>query len=186
MKILIDCGAYTGDSLPVLIDRHGPFERIICFEANPGLRLLPPPDLRIPVELHQVAVWTAAGEQRLFFGEHAEGSSLLANKTSGNLSPARSALVPTIDFAAWLEQHTGPGDRLTIKMDIEGAEFAVLPRLARHPVRRRIARLWVEWHHNRLHPAWRYRLQRRLLELRYLLAGHPIGNWRRKTMGLAR
>lgn len=184
MKILIDCGAYTGDSLAVLVERYGPFERIVCFEANPGLSLLPPMDLRIAVELHQVAVWTADGEQRLYFGEQAEGSSLLSNKTSGNLSHARSALVPTIDFAAWLERHTAPDDQLTIKMDIEGAEFVVLPHLARHPVRNRIARLWVEWHHNRLRPAWRYRLQRRLLELRYLLAGRPIGNWRRKTMGL--
>lgn len=185
MNVLIDCGAYTGDSLPVLIRRFGPFERILCFEASPELSLVPPPDLSIPVEIHRLAVWIADGEQILFFGEHAEGSTLLHNKTSGNLSVARSTRVPTIDFAAWLLHNTEPHDQLIIKMDIEGAEFPVLQRLVGHPVRRRIRQLWVEWHHNRLRPAWRYRIWRRLLELRYLLIGLPIGNWRRKSMGLS-
>lgn len=184
MNVLIDCGAYTGDSLPLLMRRFGPFERVLCFEASPDLAIVPPHELRVPLEIHRVAVWIAAGEQRLFFGEHAESSTLLENKTSGNLNPARSVLVPSIDFAAWLSHNTNASDQLVIKMDIEGAEFAVLERLAGHPVRRRIRHLWVEWHHNRLRPVWRYRLWRRLLELRYLLAGLPIGNWRRKSMGL--
>ena len=182
MKVLIDCGAYTGDSLPVLINLFGPFQRIVCFEANPGLTVLQPEDTEAAVEIHQSAVWTKNTNLQFFFGEHDEQSSLMENKSTGNFSHERSAKVTAIDLAEWLQNNTGPDDDLTIKMDIEGAEFDVLERLAGHPVRTRIEHLLVEWHNNRLRPRWRYRVRRRLLELRYWLMNKPIRIWSGKKI----
>lgn len=106
----------------------------------------------------------------------------MENKSTGNFSHERSAKVTTIDLAEWLQNNTGPDDDLTIKMDIEGAEFDVLERLAGHPVRTRIEHLLVEWHNNRLRPRWRYRVRRRLLELRYWLMNKPIRIWSGKKI----
>lgn len=182
MRVLIDCGAYTGDSLPALLRAFGPFERIVCFEANADLPVAEPDAFDGAVEVWRAAVWDGNTRLRFFFGELDEQSSVLENKRTGNLSRERSAMVPAVDFAGWIERNTQPEDRLTVKMDIEGAEFDVLERLARHDSCRRVERLLVEWHNNRLHPRWRYRLRRRLIELRYLLKGVPVRIWGRRPI----
>ena len=182
MKILVDCGAYTGDSLPVLLKLFGPFERIICFEPNPNLKVVRPDTTWAAFEVHRCAVWTNNAQVRFYLGEDNKQSSLMENKSTGNLCRDRSAMVEAIDFSGWLEENTRPDDRLTIKMDIEGAEFDVLERLAAHPVRKRIEHLLDEWHHNRLRPRWRYRIRRRLLELRFWLMKKPIRVWSRRRI----
>ena len=169
-------------TLPELIKLFGPFDRIVCFEANPDLGVLKPQDLDADFEVIRSAVWTENSELRFFFGEHNEQSSVMENKRTGNFSRMRSATVPAVDFADWIDTSTSPDDALIVKMDIEGAEFDVLERLAAHPTRKRITRLLVEWHNNRLAPRWRYAIRRRVLEIRYYLMGLPIHVWRRKSI----
>jgi FkbM family methyltransferase len=185
LRVLIDCGAFTGDSLPALLHALGPFDRIVCFEANAELPVAAPDAFDGAFEVWRAAVWDGDTRLRFFFGEHAEQSSVMAGKRTGNLARERSTMVRAVDFADWIEGNTRPADRLTIKMDIEGAEFDVLERLASHASCRRVEQLLVEWHNNRLRPRWRYRLRRRLIELRYLLKGLPIRIWGRRPIAEA-
>lgn len=182
MKVLVDCGANTGDSLSSLIKLFGPFDRIVCFEANPNLSVTKPQDLESTFEVLRSAVWNSNTELRFFLGEHDNQSSLMENKSTGNFTRERSVTVTAVDFAEWIGANTFPDDDLTIKIDIEGAEFDVLERLASHPARKRVKRLLVEWHNNRLTPRWRYGLRRRILEARYYLMGVPIRIWRKKSI----
>jgi FkbM family methyltransferase len=182
MDILLDCGAYTGDSLPTLIRLYGPFQRIVCFEANPNLSVEKPDCFDAEFEVHRLAVWHRNTNLRFYYGEHNKQSSVMDNKTTGNFSIDRSALVEAIDLADWIIKNTSTSDRLIVKMDIEGAEFDVLARLLMSSACKRIDHLLVEWHNNRLKPRWRYRYRRKIIELRYFLMGTPIRIWRTKSI----
>ena len=177
MRTLLDCGAFTGDTVATLVKRYGPFGRIVCFEANSNLAI----DVEgLSVEVIRAAVWSSNGEVRFFFGEYDYQSSVMANKTSGHLTVGNSATVPSIDLAEWIECKTGPDDRVVVKLDIEGAEFPVLERLLERPAcLAKIDHVFVEWHDDRLTPRWRYGLQRRLLEIRYRWHGRPLTPWAR-------
>ncbi len=72
------------------------------------------------------------------------GSSMLNVEThSENLSPA---VVPVVDVASWMLASFNPEDHLLVKMDIEGAEFDVLPRLISTGAIKLIDEMKIEWH----------------------------------------
>jgi len=182
MNILIDCGAFTGDSLPTLIKGYGPFDRIVCFEANTNLEVQAPDNWPGIVEVINAAVWKEDGEMRFFMGDQDISSSVMENKVTGNLSHENSNIVPCINLARWLEENTRAEDNVTLKIDIEGAEYDVLDKLSSNPVLKRLDNILVEWHENRLTPRWRYRLRRRLLELSYFFQRRPLTRWSKKAI----
>lgn len=182
MNILIDCGAFTGDSLPTLIKGYGPFERIVCFEANTSLVVQAPDNWSGSLEVINAAVWKEDGEMRFFVGDQDISSSVMENKITGNFSLENSNMVPCINLARWLEENTSAGDNVTLKIDIEGAEYDVLEKLSGNPVLKRLDNILVEWHENRLTPRWRYRMRRRLLELNYFFQGRPLTRWSKKQI----
>ncbi len=182
MKILIDCGAYTGDSLPLLLKVFGPFDRILCFEANARLSVEKPEGYEGTFQVLRAVVWHEDASLRFFLGEHDEQSSVMKNKCTGNLTYERSDIIPAINFSHWIENNTSPNDCITVKMDIEGAEFSVLESLINHPACMRIEHLLVEWHNNRLHPRIIYFIRRKAIELRFLIKGLPISVWGKRSL----
>ena len=71
------------------------------------------------------------------------GGSLVSNEYN-NASATLS--VPTVDFSRWLLSQTSQGDHVTVKMDIEGAEFKVLPKMVADGSLRRVHTLIIEVH----------------------------------------
>ena len=57
--------------------------------------------------------------------------------------------VPAVDFSAWLRRTVSPGDRVVVKMDIEGAEYPVLAKLVDEGTINLISVLYIEWHYDR-------------------------------------
>lgn len=78
------------------------------------------------------------------------GSSLSSNHPDVKKSGLQKVEVPMMNLNRVLYEHTIPGDWVMVKMDIEGAEFDVVPCLAQSPVASLIDRLYLEQHD----PSW--------------------------------
>ncbi|NIA69074.1 FkbM family methyltransferase [Pelagibius litoralis] len=151
--IAIDCGANVGRfTLPLA--RSG--ATVYAFEPNPDAFDRLSQDLAAfdNVQLHQKAVAEAAGTMKLYLHEFAEddplkwstGSSLLAFK--GNVREDTFVSVEVVDLAAFMAQLDKPVALL--KMDIEGAEVAVLERLLERGLENRIGQAFVEVHDRKM------------------------------------
>ena len=104
-------------------------------------------ELGATVQLNQAAVSMRDGNASFFFGHNKETASLHAQTANaGHLK--HTVTVRTIDLDAYLDATIAPGDLVFFKLDIESAEFDVLPYLLRRrggPVCR--VSFWlIEWH----------------------------------------
>jgi FkbM family methyltransferase len=182
VKVLIDCGAHKADSIVPLVRLFGPFDRIVAFEANPEYE---PYFSRLAeahaVELHKAAVWVADGTIPLFLGEAGPESSVIFEKTTGSFTRERHLEVPAVDFSAWLGREVAPADEVIVKMDIEGAEFAVLEKILDDGTARLVDLLLIEWHADRI-PLGRMKLWRRWIELRLWLRKVRVMRWSKKAL----
>ncbi len=108
------------------------------------------------VTIRRQAAWTFDGET----GFHANG-------ITSRLEADGEIAVPCFDLASWLD---GP---VTLKMDIEGAEYELLEHLIATGAHRNLERLLVEWHRPPLAPKqWRQRQKGILSALTC-----PVENW---------
>jgi len=74
------------------------------------------------------------------------GSSMSSSHPDVQRSGKTKVTVPTINLNRVLYEQTIPGDWVMVKMDIEGAEWEVLPCLAEAPVAHLVDRLYLEQH----------------------------------------
>lgn len=153
-RLYLDLGANNGDTIAGELALSSVS---FCwgFEPNPELAA----NLRQrfkgePVEIVEAAAWTGEGVRPLYLG-HPLSSTLLPGKVALPDYPQyaiaydRSVNVRTIDTASWLREHVADGDVLTVKMDIEGAEYAVLQSLLDTGEIDRIDELRCEFHPER-------------------------------------
>jgi FkbM family methyltransferase len=87
-----------------------------------------------PVTIRRQAAWVYDGE--LWFTANGTGSRVSAD--------GGETLVECFDFSAWLR--TLDGDRVIVKMDVEGAEYPLLTRMVADNTDQLVAELLVEWH----------------------------------------
>lgn len=145
MRYFIDCGGYDGCSIRKFFDSHSGYQAI-SFEPNP---VMAPFYRDLPTTLVPKAVWTHDGEVPLYLDEaDYDGSSVMRNKTT--IVGRRCIVVPCVDFSSWLLEHTSAGDEVILKMDIEGAEYAVLERMLRLGSFARVGRLLIEFHGSKI------------------------------------
>jgi FkbM family methyltransferase len=142
--LIIDAGANIGMAV-LYFKKQFPQARILAFEPNPVAfellaRNVAANNLR-DVELHQVALAPSAGELPLYFG--AEGASLTAS-LQPHAGGEHTITVPTRRLADYLDPTT-PADLL--KLDVEGAEAAILADLSQAGLLRGIRRCIVEYHY---------------------------------------
>lgn len=151
-KYFLDCGAHNGCSIRYFrasvpdASTYG----IHSFEPNPIFR----DQLRRieGVVFHPEAVWIKDSEIPFYVSraQLRDGSTLIASKTTGDLDRANPLMVRCMNFGSWVRRSFSSDDHLVLKLDIEGAEYEVLRSMLADGSIRQIAKLYVEFHGDRI------------------------------------
>ena len=132
--VIIDCGGNVGLSA-IWFKMNYPRCHLTVYEADPDLAAMLRTNLDsaglYDVQVRAEVVWTSNG--RVAF--------LKTGDDSGRITESSSILYPSIDFVDYL-----PTCVDLLKLDIEGAEFAVLTKLCETGAIQRIKRLVCECH----------------------------------------
>lgn len=142
-------------SLTELVERYQPAV-IYGFDPSPQWDTTPKRIGGAKARLHRKAAWTYNGSV-MFEDDYVGGPGpRYYGTTTGRvygdperINPGRIGTVgigelevPCFDFATWLKRR-GPA---VVKMDIEGAEYALLEHLIKEDAHRLISELVIEWH----------------------------------------
>jgi FkbM family methyltransferase len=167
----IDCGAHRGESIDLARKLYGGDLSVIAVEplaacwrslASRGALVVP------------AALWTEIGMASLYRGDHEVSSTLLVDKSTGGVSRERSDTVATVTLATLLSA-LPDGNRVILKLDIEGAEYDVLEQAIAEKRLRWIHELFVDFHADRIPSIGKERhnaLVDRLLGMRF-----PLQKW---------
>jgi FkbM family methyltransferase len=149
-SIVVDLGcADRGEwfSLEALAEKYRP-DILYGFDPSPSLNLRRKKIGGVPVKLERKAAWIHDGTIT-FDDERIHGRALRIGVGPSNPSLGRIGTIGTgstvadcFDFSAWLAEH-GPA---IVKMDIEGAEYALLAKLLADNTARLMSELIIEWH----------------------------------------
>jgi FkbM family methyltransferase len=147
-KIFIDAGANNGNSVRKFRQLHDKEKQyhIYSFEVEPEFE-----SSFSDIDNHTFinkAVWIFDGTQEFYRSKakYIDGGTLIKSKTTGALDKGNPIVVETIDFSSWVKNNFKITDTIILKMDIEGAEYAVLGKMVNDGTIAYINELWIEWH----------------------------------------
>jgi len=151
--LLVDCGLGRDISFPVaFLERFG--GRVVGIDPNPAALEYAHANAPTGMDVRSGAFWTEAGRTITFHlprppeqlprGADGVSGSLLG---SHSYAGSESLEVPTTSLDAVLES-VERGDCDVLKLDIEGAEYAVLEALSATGGLMRVRQLLVEYHHH--------------------------------------
>lgn len=184
-RLFIDCGSNLGQGFG-FFNRLYPLSLydFVLIEPNPNcvqiLRSRHGDDARI--SLIEAAVWT--GEEQLSFfgvneggkGEFSDGGSLVREHNSGMYDHAATdtLVVKAIDFVQLLRSYRGKYSDIVIKMDIESAEYQVLPKLIESGELESVRHIYIEFHSHFMKEPERSRHLRLETEIKAGLSRHGV------------
>lgn len=145
MRVYIDCGAYTGDTVDCEKLFGFKADKKIAFEANQ--KLIKQVEAAGYDKVYNKAVWV--NDDRITFWQDQSkeplGSTVKKSKTTGVLTPV---FVDAVDFSEWLKDYLM--DEVLIKLDIEGAEFDILEKMIKDKTILIANKIYVEFHPNKV------------------------------------
>ena len=125
MKVFLDVGAHTGETLNAVRDPKYGFDRIYCFEPAaacwPALERVR--DAR--VEVCRYGLWNETAAHELH-DVGSIGASMFAEKFPDERSHETAQFVRAGD---WLREHVRDGDDVYLKLNCEGAEVDIVEDL---------------------------------------------------------
>ncbi|CCO20775.1 predicted protein [Bathycoccus prasinos] len=141
----IDLGARTHSSSILWFKSHYPkFSKdfqITAFEADPSYSI--EYEELHDIDFHNLAVWTK--NETLSFGGKM-GRVRSGAKCKNKCKEEGSYTVRAINFSEYLLRHVNPRDFVVMKMDIEGAEYNVVPHMLSNGVFNLIDEFFLEGH----------------------------------------
>lgn len=151
-KYFLDCGAWNGYSVKVFRQVYDPdYEYTIhSFEADPDhARNFPEFDKHV---FHEKAVWIEDGTIDFYVDSSRKRASgtLVKEKTTGILDKKNPHKAQGIDFDRWIKENLKKTDRIVLKLDIEGAEYKVLPHMIKNGSIDYVDQIFIEWHWNKV------------------------------------
>lgn len=155
-RIFIDCGSNTCEVLMSHMKALPNFE-FYAFEPQPELAhaadkargAFP----KIPLQFFPQAVWVRNEVLNFFLATHSGrnfkgGSTLVEGHTqnSAKVDYQHPVEVAAIDFSQWIRTNFSADDYIIVKMDIEGAEYPVLEKMATDGTLAMVDEFVVEFH----------------------------------------
>ncbi|KAK2010242.1 FkbM family methyltransferase [Colletotrichum eremochloae] len=171
--IFVDLGANRADSLEAFLQHpNSKFEydypsppwatheeaEIYLFEANPVFNpALVDAKERYTAQGKKIQIFPATvadvidGTRTFYLDTVTEdhdfwGSSTYSNAGDVVASNSKGTVLSAVNIARWLLMNTLPRDFVVVKMDIEGAEYDLIPHFAEMKMWTVIDHLLVEWH----------------------------------------
>jgi FkbM family methyltransferase len=147
MRLYLDLGAYTGDTAREFRDTYpgATTFHYHLFECRPGIEVIPPEGVAL-VHVHRRAVWIRDGTVKFYESATRFGSSILREKKTGHLRLRKPIEIPCLCFADWLLDAARMAEYVVIKMNIEGAEYAVLRQMIDRGALGLVDELFIELH----------------------------------------
>ena len=96
-----------------------------------------------------VGVWIEDGLMHFYTDKRDKrraGGTLSIQKVLSNKKRYNQITIHTIDFSQWLHLSFSNDDEIVVKMDIEGAEYKVIPKMKKDGSLKMIDKLFIEWH----------------------------------------
>lgn len=141
MKVFLDVGAHTGESLRAVLDPALGFDRIVCFEPAsacwPSLKALG--DARVRIE--PIGLWNRNGMQPLF--QPGTMGAGLWRKDGGKTDQTSECRF--VRASDWFSRHLRAQDEVFVKLNCEGAECDILDDLLDSGEFEKIAFLMVDF-----------------------------------------
>lgn len=187
MNYLIDCGFSTGPfSTKILNELRAADANLsnwTLFGFEPDARwqdrwpafIEEYPELSI--KIYPAAIWTADAAAR-FYPCRSQTASHLADVKQRCIASSRnnSTVVPTVDLNKFILGLPNP-ERIILKLDIEGAEFYVLPHMQAGGSANLLSEVYIEYHERLNRQDWLPVLEK----IKNWWAAHPgiiVHNWR--------
>eukprot|EP01024_Parvocaulis_polyphysoides_P059201 TRINITY_DN6394_c0_g2_i2.p1 TRINITY_DN6394_c0_g2~~TRINITY_DN6394_c0_g2_i2.p1 ORF type:complete len:254 (-),score=26.41 TRINITY_DN6394_c0_g2_i2:205-912(-) len=165
-KIMIDLGANCGNSYKKITAIYQRFDRSYLWEINPllfhhlsNLSAANPDVVVVPYGAWhtntQIKLDLIGDDRPQCLLSYWSGTSIAENELNLHHEKYfKSVTAHTMDFANWYKQHICEQDEVTLKVDIERAEYAVLSKMLAYGILCHPRRLLLEWHRPR-QPLWR-------------------------------
>jgi FkbM family methyltransferase len=125
LKVFLDVGAHTGETLAAVRDPALGFDRIVCFEPVrgcwPSLKKIA--DARVTIE--PFGLWNRTGQAEIF-QPGTKGAGLWQKELPANDTRERCRFVRASD---WTRANLRASDEVYLKLNCEGAECDILDDL---------------------------------------------------------
>jgi FkbM family methyltransferase len=116
---------------------------------------------------------------RIYETSNPVGDSFLKKYWAGedeskNIETLHEIVAATVPLGQFILANTAPGDKVVLKLDCEGSEYAALKSLIAEPeALARCSRIMVEWHNTKLPDD-----NPETFEALFASAGHPLEKWK--------
>jgi len=146
-KVFIDCGFYKGKRTVLFKQSSMYSSDFVLYAFDPITKPYKVKRVDPDIIFHQKACWTYDGEIDFFASSRykSKPSSIFVNP-KGKSTLMRS---PCIDFSKWILDNFQKNDYIVLKMDIEGAEYEVLPKMLKDGSMEYVNLAFVEFHDQR-------------------------------------
>ena len=153
MKYFLDLGGNDSCSAKIWRKMYDPKAeyKIYTFEPEPDFE-----QYYQTIENHVLipsGVWIEDGLMHFYqdiLDSRKAGGSMMQDKFSSNLDKEHPITISTVDFSQWLIHNFNMNDEVIVKMDIEGAEYQVIPKMFDDNTLQYIDKLMIEWHWKKL------------------------------------
>lgn len=149
-KVFFDIGAHLGETVRRFYRERTDSQdyEIYCFEPDPAIYKKLVQNVGCFANVHCLCSCLAArdGKRNLMTGtvNDGDGSTMMTGKLTGGLAGATE--VEGMDIATMIARIVDPDDYCIVKMNCEGAEYELLPHLAKTRLMDRIDELYVQMH----------------------------------------
>lgn len=151
-KLFIDCGGHDGCSVIQFLLENPDYD-VISFEANPELWVYYD---NLPTTLIKKAVYDYDGEVEFLLDPiDADGSSLIKDKKIDFTDKVSNEdcpriIVPCVDLSGFIARESKKYDKVVLKLDVEGAEYAILTKMLKDDTMKLVSHLFAEFHWNKI------------------------------------